>query len=464
MDENRSEIENINDEKINVEEPEEIKQDETAEESLAEDAPFFAEEAPEKEVYAFKWTYTDQYMHDKDEAPKQKKQKGALGYALVMISVFALAFAILACALVLDDAAAWFKDPPAYSEGYSVKDIVKKGMPSTVAIIGVKGDGKANIGSGFVYNDMGYIITNYHVAENCINLNVVDSTGKDYTASLVNYDQAMDLALLYVENCELPAADIGNSATLELGETVVSIGCPNGDQYMFSPSSGIVSGLNRQISTSVGMIQTTAPLNPGNSGGPLFNDRGEVVGVVTSKLSYTTNEDGEKIPLEGMAFAIPINAALCVENWIEKDLQTPMLGVTAVGVEANNSYYFDGVSGRRYPHINIDGKDYMDTGIEQIEITPEMLKDPNNYIVYADATGVLITDVTRGLGADGVLKRMDIVTEINGVAVTTVQDVKAVFITLKPGDKIDVKFYRDGKLEQAQMTLKTKSDMLEAEK
>ena len=100
--------------------------------------------------------------------------------------------------------------------------------------------------------------------------------------------------------------------------------------------------------------------------------------------------------------------------------------------------------------------------MEQVKITQEMLKDGANYIFDADVTGIAITGVTKGLGADGVLQIRDVVTEVDGVAVAAVTDVKAVFEKFKPGDSVEIKFYRDGKFTQAKMTLKTKGDMLAA--
>ena len=420
-------------------------------------------EEPKEEVYAFRWEYSEQSAHDKGTEKRQEKKgvRGAIGYAAVMIAVFALAFSILFAAMSFDDMASWFNPP----EGYSIKEVVKIGMPSSVAIFSNNGDGTGGSGSGFFLTSSGYVITNYHVVENSVSIIVVDSNDKDYSATLVNYDKELDVALLYVEGGLFTPVTIGDSDSVELGETVVAIGCPYGEGFMFSPSNGIISGVDRQLSGSSGMLQTNAPLNPGNSGGPLFDSMGRVIGIVTSKLISVDDADGEKITLEGMAFAIPINEAkVLADQWIKEDLERAMLGVTAVSVEGGQSYFFNSEEGRIYVHQKKTDGDYIRIGEDEfVKLTDELLADKNNYIFAADVTGVVITSVTKGLGADGVLLPKDTVTEVDGIKVTTVPEIKAIFDRFNPGDKVTVKFYRDGEYRTAQMTLKTKGDMLKAE-
>ena len=435
-------------------------QQEAATEKPAEEP---ALEAP-KEIYAFRWDYSEQYINDRsrEASKKTKREKGIIVYAVVMTVAFLLAFSILLLSLNLDNIAEWFR--PSEKESYSVSDIVDIGMPSSLSILATKGDGTASAGSGFIFTETGYVMTNYHVVENAVDIVVIDYKYNTYSASLIGYDSDMDMAVLYIENGDFAPVTIGDSSTVKLGEEVVTIGCPSGDEFMFSVSNGIISGVDRTTSTGAKMLQTNAPLNPGNSGGPLFDSKGHVIGIVTSKLVSTEGAGGTEIALEGMAFAIPINTAMeKASEIIATDLEKPMLGVTAVSVEAGRSYYFDGEKGRIYLHQNSANTDYyIDEYMDQVEITQEMLKDGKNYIFDADVTGIAITGVTKGLGADGVLQIRDIVTEVDGVAVASVVDVKAVFEKFKPGDSVEIKFYRDGKFTQAKMTLKTKGDMLAA--
>ena len=230
----------------------------------------------------------------------------------------------------------------------------------------------------------------------------------------------------------------------------------------------MISGFNRSVSTSsAGMIQTNTPLNPGNSGGPLFDSKGNVVGIVTAKRYYTANYDGEDVPLDGIAYAIPINATKDkIVAWIEKDLTKPMLGIHAVSVEEGISYFYCGAEGTIYEYANELGQHYKINyaGIKT-KLTKADIEDPNNMLITdTAATGLLVVGVTKGLGADGKLQRGDIVVELNGEKTASTAEVRAIFLTLAAGDAVDVKVYRDGEPVVIKMTLKTKGDMLEAEK
>ena len=317
------------------------------------------------------------------------------------------------------------------------------------------------MGSGFALTKTGYIMTNYHVVDNAVTLWVVDSNYKEYAASLVGYDEDLDIAVLYAENASFTPVTIGNSDEIRLGGEVVAIGCPNGEELMFSVSNGIISGAYRYGS----MIQTNAPLNPGNSGGPLFDDNGYVIGVVTSKLTSTTVDNGKEIALEGIAFAVPINDAMALaEELIRADLARPMLGVGGVSVEAGKNYFFVFESGYLFP-CQKSGNDYVYTNENGtvITVTESMKSDGTGVFIQASVTGVAIVSVTPGLGAYGVLEVGDIVTMVDGAAVKSTVEVKAAFSRFEPGDKVDITYYRGGKKYDAKMTLKTKAEMLEAE-
>lgn len=462
--ENEDSVIEPNAEKKPDEAPAQIKEAEEIKEETTEESP---EDKPEekKETYAFRWEYSEQTINDKsrEDSKRTKREKGIFAYAIIMTVAFLLAFAILAASLSINNIGDWFA--PAESAELSVSDIVDIGMPSTFAVFASGGNGFGSMGTGFAITKSGYIMTNYHVVDNAVSIWVMDSNNVEYSASLVGYDEVLDIAILFAEGASFTPVTVGNSDAVRIGETVVAIGCPNGDELLFSVSNGIVSGKNRISSDGKTMLQTNAPLNPGNSGGPLFDSNGHVVGVVTSKLTYTTAENGEKIALEGIAFAVPINEAMAfAEPIIEADLEKPMLGVSAVSVEAEKSYFFCGENGRLYPHVNADGKDYYQNEYgETIELTSDILNKEENYIFYADVTGIAIVGVTKGLGADGVLEINDIVTEIDGVKVTSVAEVKAVFGRFSAGDRIGVTYYRNGEKHQSTMILKTKADMLRAE-
>lgn len=161
-------------------------------------------------------------------------------------------------------------------------------------------------GSGFILTDTGYIVTNYHVVESATALRVLLHDGTQVDAELIGADSANDVALLKIEHEGLQAVQVGSSSNLIVGDQVVAIGNPLGE-LTSTLTVGYVSAKERDVSTDgtvINMIQTDAAINSGNSGGPLFNMRGEVVGITTAKYSGTSNSGAT---IEGIGFAIPID-------------------------------------------------------------------------------------------------------------------------------------------------------------
>lgn len=190
-------------------------------------------------------------------------------------------------------------------------------------------------GSGFIVSEDGYIMTNYHVVEDAyeskLDIQVMTYDGTQYSASIVGVEAANDVAVLKIDAEGLNAATLGNSDVLQVGDTVFAVGNPLGE-LEFSMSTGHVSALGRVISTqeseSINMFQIDAAVNEGNSGGPVYNTNGEVVGIVTAKYSSSG--------VEGLGFAIPINDA----NSIASDLITKgyVTGKAYMGISYNLQY------------------------------------------------------------------------------------------------------------------------------
>ena len=262
-------------------------------------------------------------------------------------------------------------------------------------------------GSGIILSADGYIATNYHVVsyydeyENVI-ISVILEDGTELEAELIGGDEANDLAVIKANTngLELPAATIGRSSELQVGEVVVAIGNPLGTQFAGTVTMGIVSALDRNISsenTAETLIQTDAAINPGNSGGALINSKGEVIGITSSKIADTD--------VEGLGFAIPMDFA----NPIIEDI-----------IE--------------YGYV----KDRPATGISGQTISASMAR------YYGFPTGVLVTDVATDSGADlAGIQEYDIITEINGVEISSMSDIQAINETHKVGDIIQVTFYRN---------------------
>ena len=193
----------------------------------------------------------------------------------------------------------------------------------------------AFVGSGVVISDDGYVLTNHHVIEGAVNVYVI-SGDQEIAAEVVESDEATDVAVLKAEGLDAPAAKIGDSNALSVGDWVLVVGNPLGEEYANTLTVGVISGLNREVSsrtsdgrqTTTTMIQTNAAINSGNSGGGLFNINGELVGITSMKLS--NNGYLGTAAIEGIGFAIPVNTVADVASDLITygEVQTPRLGVT----------------------------------------------------------------------------------------------------------------------------------------
>jgi serine protease Do len=277
---------------------------------------------------------------------------------------------------------------------------------------------RQSLGSGFIINKEGYILTNYHVIENATEIIVSLSAGKkEYKAKAVGQDPKLDIALIKIApDEELPVAAVGDSDGLQIGEWVVAIGNPFG--LGGSVTAGIVSQKGRIIGAGPydNFIQTDASINPGNSGGPLFNIRGEVVGINTAIIAGG----------QGIGFATPINM-----------VKEVLLQLKDTG------------------HVT---RGWIGVSIQ--ELTPELAKS----FGLKDTNGVLISSVNPGEPADrGGLKAGDIVTSFDGKRITELSDLPRTVANTAPGRTVEVKLLRDGKEKTIFLKVGTKADDVVAE-
>ena len=213
------------------------------------------------------------------------------------------------------------------------------------SVVGITCDSSATVsgqtlrrtvsGSGFVISQDGYIVTNFHVVENAKKITVTTQGGTEYDAELIGRDNTADMALIKVDGEDLPAVTLGSNKELAIGDMVVAIGNPL-SALEATQTVGYISGKNREVTTDsnvVNMLQTDAAINSGNSGGPLFNMRGEVVGVTTAKYSGTTTSGAS---IEGLSFAIPIDdLKKSIDDLISQGyVNAAYLGIRGMDVEA----------------------------------------------------------------------------------------------------------------------------------
>lgn len=195
-------------------------------------------------------------------------------------------------------------------------------------------------GSGFIFSDDGYILTNYHVIEGSNSIKVATYDGNSYDAELIGYDEGNDIAVLKIEATGLSPVVLGDSDNLNVGDSVIAIGNPLGE-LTFSLTSGVVSALDREVTLSsavtMDLIQTDCAINSGNSGGALFNLYGEVIGITNAKYSSS----GSGASIDNIGFAIPINSVLnIVESIIENGyIAKPYIGVSVTSVSEDTQSY-----------------------------------------------------------------------------------------------------------------------------
>ena len=218
--------------------------------------------------------------------------------------------------------------PNTSTDGMTPGQVYAKCADSVVAIVAASSNARSS-GSGFIITADGYVLTNYHVVEGSTLVTVTLNDGTTLTASAVGYDDTHDIALLKVDATGLPAADIGKSSDLIVGDQVVAIGNPLGE-LTSTLTVGYVSAKERDVTTDgsiINMIQTDAAINSGNSGGPLFNMKGQVVGITTAKYSGTTTSGAS---IEGIGFAIPIDDISDKIRQIKENgyVSTPYMGVS----------------------------------------------------------------------------------------------------------------------------------------
>lgn len=251
-------------------------------------------------------------------------------------------------------------------EGMTLQDIYKKVIPSVVSITAQSSSGKST-GTGIIMSEDGYIITNYHVVTSAQEVVVLLTSGDEYQAARVGGDETSDLMVLKIDAENLTPAEFGSSDNAEVGDTVVAIGDPLGTDLRGTMTDGIICGINRDVHVgdrTMTLMQTNAALNSGNSGGPLVNMSGQVIGINTMKIasSYTN--------VEGIGFAIPISTAKpIVDELVEKGYVSgrPAFGITVETLESRVVLFYD-LPGRLYITQVVEGSDAWEKGIRAGDI------------------------------------------------------------------------------------------------
>ena len=227
-----------------------------------------------------------------------------------------------------------------HGQELTAQEVYAKVNPATVLVVAQTGE-SASIGTGVIMTEDGYVITNAHVISSGESCWVMLAGGWDYDAELVGFDADQDIAVLKLVDAEgLPTVEFGDSELAEVGDQVYAIGNPLGVELRGTMTEGIISAINRNVELegrTLNVLQTTAALNNGNSGGPLINRYGQVIGINTLKMSGTGAPD--EATVEGLGFALPISSAYFVINDIIASGEyhgTPALGIMVSAMETDN--------------------------------------------------------------------------------------------------------------------------------
>ena len=297
--------------------------------------------------------------------------------------------------------------------GLSLQQIYENTIDSVVSII-CTGSGGGSSGTGVVLSRNGYLVTNSHVVEDATKISVLFSDGKQLDAQIVGADAVSDLAVLWVNAKDLKPAQFGSSDSLRVGDLAVAIGDPLGVEYRGTMTDGIVSAINRDVTTggrTMTLIQTNAALNSGNSGGPLLNCYGQVIGINTMKIGAFTDSAG----VEGIGFAIP---STTVKEVVDQ--------LIAQGY--------------------VSGRPTLGLSVRELSSAERQF--------YRLPAGLLVTQVETGSNAHSVgLDAGDILVQLDRTDVTTQEALTSVILKHQVGDSLNAIIYRGGKYYTVQLTL-----------
>ena len=308
----------------------------------------------------------------------------------------------------------------------SLSASVEKVYDAVLMIRNYKGDQIQSTGSGFIYkidDKYGYVLSNHHVIDGASKVTLIRSDDKEIEGTVLGSDVYLDLAVIRInkEDC-LDKAVISTSEESKIGDTVFTIGSPLGYEYRGTVTDGILSGKDRMVAVSISgntsdyvmkVLQTNAAVNPGNSGGPLLNAKGEVIGIISLKLVQTE--------VENMGFAIPIEYAMSHIDNLEqgKSIVRPMLGISMVNVTDTYTLYRNEIM--------------IDKSITEGVVVVEISKD----------SGASKSDLQKG----------DVITKINNEKISNIAYLRYELYKYNVGDTINVTYLRDGKEKTTKITL-----------
>ena len=416
---------------------------------VAENPPAETESAP-----VYRWTFSDQAVHER--SVKKKYPKGLFVYAAVITGVFLACLAFFVAMMAMDNGGGYvgggiirpgISNPADDSEAVEGVEQAKH----SVVVIEVKTASGGGTGTGIIMTEDGYIATNHHVIEGATKIKVTFYDGTVMSAELIGSSEMDDLGVIKVNGRGLPAATFADSNDCYVGQTVYAIGTPAGSDFGWTTTKGIISYKNREVKMyddddgtlqkKLRLLQMDANVNPGNSGGPLINTKGEVVGVVSMKLA-----DG----YEGIGFAIPSDGAIeileaIMEHGSADNINSslshkrPMLGITGVYVEGG-AYYLPTADG-----VQLIFED------ELKNYSPEQL-------IHPAVSGIYVMGFAEGMDAASKMQIGDIITAAEGEELESMNQLMNVINEFYAGDTVTLTVYRNATNVSVDIILSAKPD------
>ena len=297
------------------------------------------------------------------------------------------------------------------SGGLTPSQVYAQNVAAVVSISSSSGTG-----SGFILTEDGYVVTNYHVIENASRIEVKLSNSDTYAGKVVGFDAAHDVAVVKIEATGLPHVVLGSSDALAVGDQITVIGNPLGE-LTYTQTVGYISGKDRGVSTEntlINMLQTDASINSGNSGGPMFNMQGQVVGIITAKYSGTSTSGAS---IEGIGFAIPIDDVVKkIQDLIE----------------------FGYITG---PYLGVSVRD-MDSSVSQS---------------FGIPMGAYVATVEKGNCAYAAgVREKDIIIGLGEYTVGSINELTSALQEFKAGDTTTIRIWRSGTIHELNITLDEK--------
>ncbi len=427
------------------------------------------EESPNNEetvTEAFSWDFVPPKEETVSVKPKKKRLSAGAKFGIIMAIVFSVAFIAFWLSLIFDYTFPYSDEDTAeeqesadinisdynsegYEHNYASAEALEDFNYSVVVIEASHktpmGNNSKSTGTGVILDSNGYIITNQHVIADAETVKVTLYDGETVVAKIVGESPRNDIAVIKIDYEYVMPAVFGKSESVVLGQRIYAVGTPKNIDFAWTVTQGIVSCVEREVKIyndngildkTMKMIQTDAPLNSGNSGGPIIDSDCNVIGIVTMKLTDT----------QGIGFAIPIDGALEIAQEIIKNGST----------DGNNSSISTG-----RPLIGISGFSvagetwYAAYGSSYAKVSEEFAAQNPENSFYAEVDGVYVSSVNQGFDAENKLKTKDIIVEIDGEDVFTIYDIVEHIGELKVGDTVHLKVYRDSKYIEVDVIIGT---------